>query len=102
MSATCNLCGKEDLVWAKTKAGKPLLMELRPHLITCTKRPKRGPDDAVEMLRALGYKVGEARSMLKGKRGNAESRVRQALKGGHQLPDNIQDGSDDSSCQFLR
>ena len=68
-------------MWAKTKAGKPLLMELRPHLITCTKRPKPAPDDALEMLRALGYKAGEAKAMLKGKRGDAESRVRQALKG---------------------
>ena len=37
---TCNLCGKENLVFGKTKAGKPLLMELRPHLITCGKRPR--------------------------------------------------------------
>ncbi len=80
----CRDCGSELVVWGKTKAGKPVLMELRPHFIYCKKRQKRvnGPqDEAVDFLMGLKYKKREAVEMLRGvPAGKVEDIVREALK----------------------
>ena len=77
---TCRDCGKEHLVWGKTKAGKSVLMELRQHWIVCPKRQKVEDPPVVLALLGLGYKVMESREAAKGLRGTDESKVTQALK----------------------
>jgi Holliday junction resolvasome RuvABC DNA-binding subunit len=88
----CRDCGKE-CVWGKTKAGRPILMDLRPHFIGCTKRHINGKsgssparsgalEDAVTALRSLGYLKREALAMLDGVApGEASDMVLAALKG---------------------
>ena len=77
----CRDCGKQGLVWGKTKTKKPMLMELRPHFITCKKKREKPLDPpAVLALLELGYKVMEARRAVKGLRGDDESKVVLALQ----------------------
>ena len=76
----CRDCGlSEDLEWGKTKAGKPILMQVRriPHLVLCPakkngakpKRAARAAPDAIaesaKLLRDMNYTKAEAEAMLK-------------------------------------
>lgn len=82
----CRDCGlAEDLEWGETKAGKPILMEIRrvPHFAICPakkngatarRQPRKSGDSpateaALEALtgkppRGLGFKVREAKGMV--------------------------------------
>lgn len=96
----CRDCGAEDVVWGRTPAGKPILMDKYPappyHLRTCPSRRKgakaevreRVPSDieqqdAVAALVSLGYKVREAQRMVRdgGPGGDVAEIVARALRG---------------------
>ena len=88
MTPKCSACGSEQVVWAKTKQGYPVLMDASvPHRFKCAKRPKLPAEqaEAIGFLRALKYTATEAREMVKrAKAKDTQGILAEVLKGAGQ------------------